>query len=290
MTTSPCALGENSYGKSRIRLVRVRRGPERHDLWDLTVDVAFGGDFLAAHTDGDNTRVLPTDTMKNTVYALAKDESSGDVERFGQSLARHFLADNVVAQRVQVTLSERPWRRLEADGRPHRHAFTPAGGETRTARVVAERGALVVVESGIAGMILLKTTDSAFSGFRRDRYTTLREAADRIFATSVAARWDYLAPAGDEMDYGEAWHAVRAALATTFAGHKSASVQHTLYAMGEAALAARPEIASIHLSLPNLHHFLVDLAPFGLENTDEIYVATDQPFGLIEATIRRAAK
>jgi urate oxidase len=286
VTVDSCTLGENRYGKSRIRMVRVRRG-ERHELWDLRVDVALSGDFLAAHRDGDNAAVLPTDTMKNTVYALANDEPSSDIERFGVILARHFLAQAHAASRAEIKLTERPWSRVESEGRPHRHTFTPGAGGTRVAWVAEQRGGKLEVESGIADLILLKTTDSAFVDFQRDRYTTLRDAPDRIFATSVNARWRYGAADGSDLDFSAVWRAIHAALGSTFAAHKSASVQHTLYAMGEAALAARPELASIHLALPNLHHFLVDLSPFGLDNRDQIYVATDEPHGLIEATLHR---
>jgi urate oxidase len=279
-------MGSNRYGKARIRLVKVDRMPDRHVVRDLTVRIGLEGDFAAAHVSGENGEVIATDTMKNTVYALANDEPSTDIERFGTTLARHFLAHSPATARADIKLTERPWSRVETDGRPHRHTFTPGNGGTRVAWVAESRSGGLEIESGIADFILLKTTDSAFTNFQRDPYTTLRDAPDRIFATSVNARWRYTAVSAG-LDFTPIWHAVHVALSATFAAHKSASVQHTLYAMGEGALQARSELASIHLSLPNLHHFLVDLSPFGLDNRDQVYVSTEEPHGLIEATVER---
>jgi urate oxidase len=281
-------LGANSYGKQGIRLVRVVRGAHRHELHDLTVDVRLEGDFEPAYVAGDNAAVLPTDTMRSTVYALAKDHPPEELEDFGELLARRFLEASPAARRAGVRLARHLWARVEAAGVPHPHAFTRGdGGESWTAEVTASRGEdRVEVVSGLDGLLLLKTAGSAFEGFLRDRFTVLEEASDRILATALLARWSYGEPA--------AWSScrtrVRRALVETFAGHDSRSLQHTLHAMGAAALDACPEVARVTLVLPNRHHVLADLAPFGLGNDNEVYVATDRPFGLIEGTVEREGR
>ncbi len=268
-----------------MRLVKVTRHPDRHDLREVTVDVQLEGDFEAAHVHGDNRKVLPTDTMKNTVYALAKERLAEDVESFGLALAEHFLAGHAHVSRARVRLVETPWARLEPKGRPHPHAFTQASGERRTASIAATRQA-AEVESGIDGLLVLKTSGSGFEGFLKDSLTTLEDTRDRILKTAIRADWSY---ARRPASFGVVWQDVRRAILAAFADHESRSVQHTLYAMGEAALVAREEISEIHLSLPNQHCLLVDLARLGLENRNEIFVPVDEPHGLIDATVRREA-
>jgi len=269
----------NGYGKAAVRLVKVGRGSAQHELHDLTVEVQLQGRFGPAHTAGDNTEVLPTDTMKNTVYALARGGPVDPPETFGERLARHFLGAARAADRAVIALAVHRWERVSGD------SFSRGPAERRVARVtVDERGA--EVEAGLEGLGLLKTTGSAFAGFLRDQYTTLRETDDRILATDVEARWKY---GRRPTDYGAAWNAVRSSLIESFARHQSASVQHTLYAMGEAALETCAEITEIRLVLPNRHHLLVDLSPLGLDNPDEIFVATAEPYGRIEAVVGREA-
>ena len=272
----------NRYGKSRIRLVKVRRARDPHELVDLTIDVQLEGAFDAVYVDGDNAPCLATDTMKNTVYALARQDPIDHVEAFALRLAGHFLAKPEVS-RARISAVEQPWGRLSSGGQPHPHAFVQAGAEHWTT-VVTRDAAEAEIVSGLANLVVLKTTDSAFAGFPRDEFTTLPNTEDRIMATSITASWTY---APGPADFG-ARAQVRRVLVETFAAHHSRSVQHTLYAMGEAALAACAGVTSITLTLPNRHHLLVDLKPFGLDNPNEIFVATDQPFGLIEATIRRS--
>jgi urate oxidase len=274
-------LSWNRYGKSRIRLVKVRRSRDPHELVDLTIDVQLEGAFDPVYLDGDNGPCLATDTMKNTVYAMARQDPIDHVEAFALRLADHFLAKPGVS-RVRVGAVEQPWGRLSAGGRPHPHAFVQAGAEHWTASVTREaRGSEIV--SGLANLVVLKTTDSAFTGFPRDEFTTLPDTADRIMATAITAAWTYRPGTSDFSARAQ----IRRALVETFAAHLSRSVQHTLYAMGEAALASCADVTTITLTLPNRHHVLVDLTPFGLDNPNEIFVVTDQPFGLIEATLRR---
>ena len=274
-------LAWNRYGKSRVRLVKVRRAADPHQIVDLTLDVQLEGAFEAVYADGDNAACLATDTMKNTVYAFARRDPIDHVEAFASRLADHFAAKPAVS-RARVSAIEHKWDRLSAGGRPHPHAFVQSGGEHWTAVVTRDGGGASIV-SGVANLVVLKTTDSAFSGFPRDEYTTLPEARDRILATSVTATWTYRPGTTDFSGRDR----IRTALVETFAAHVSRSVQHTLYAMGEAALGACADAADITLTMPNRHHLLVDLSPFGLDNPNEVFVDTDQPFGLIEATLTR---
>jgi urate oxidase len=277
-------LGRNNYGKSEVRLVKVTRRPDRHDLRDITVDVALEGAFEAAHLEGDNTGLLATDTMRNTVYALARDHPIDDVEAFGLHLVEHFLAAGPSVTGARVRVVEHPWARLSVDGRPHEHAFQRGMGGDRVATVTGD-AAGTRVQAGIDDLLVLKTTGSGWQGYHHERYTTLPETDDRIMATVVTARWDY---PDTDVDWGAAWHDVHRTVLETFADHYSPSVQYTLYRMGEAVLEARPEIERIHFSLPNKHHLLYDLSRFGLENDREIFHATNEPYGLIEGTVERA--
>lgn len=270
-------LASSAYGKAAIRLVKLVREESRHRIHDCTVEVRLEGRFEPAHTEGINTDVLPTDTMKNTVFALARDASLDEPERFALLVGRHFLDAAAAADRVTVELLLHRWDRAGP------HGFTRGPEEVRVASVAATRDGMVI-EAGLAGLGLLKTAGSGFEGFPRDRYTTLRETGDRILATDLSARWRY---AGFPPSCDSAWEAVRGALIHSFTVHQSRSVQHTLFAMGEAALAACPELLEIDLTMPNRHHLLVDLAPFGLTNRNEIFVATTEPHGLIRGTVAR---
>jgi len=248
------------------------------------VDVALAGDFDAAHTDGDNSDVLPTDTMKNTVYAKAREHALGEPEDFAGRLGEHFLSASEASKLARVRVAEHRWRRLDIGGRPHDHSFERGSAERRVAHVTSRRDEVPTVIAGVEELLVLKSARSSFTGYPKDRYTTLKETNDRILATSITTYWRYADASGS---FGVLWEAVRRALVTTFAEHDSKSVQHTLYAMGEAALAECEDVQEISITMPNKHHLLVDLAPFGLQNPNEIFVPTEEPFGLIEATLRR---
>ena len=276
-------LIQSAYGKSRVRLVQVARHANRHELSDLNVAIRFEGDYAESYTDGDNSDVLPTDTMKNTVYALAAEHGIQEPEAFGVTLAAHFLERNPRLTEVRIDLSARTWDRVQSGGREDGHSFVGRGPDVRTATVGANR-TRTLITGGIKDLLILKSSRSAFAGFLRDEFTTLPETNDRLLATSLSATWHYRS--GD-VPFGPAWRSVRDALLTSFADHDSASVQHTMYAMGEAVLAKVADVDTIHLVMPNKHHLPVDLSRFGLENRNEIFVATDEPHGLIEATISR---
>lgn len=276
----PITLAGNGYGKSAVRLVTVRRHADAHELKDVTVAIRLEGDYESAYRDGDNRGVLPTDTMKNTVYALAAEHPVEEIEAFGLALAGHFLQDARL-ESARIELTEHLWERLSVGETPHPHAFRRAGGEKRTAVVTRTREGAKVV-AGLEDLVVMKTAKSAFEGFPRDRYTTLPETADRLLATSVRATWSYTT---EDVPF-HLWSEVRRLLLQTFAEHDSRSVQHTLYAMGEAVLESL-DVEEIRLVMPNIHHIPVDLTRFGLENRNEVFVATPEPYGLIEATLRR---
>ena len=269
-------LGPNRYGKAETRLVRVTRDGESHSLVDYNVSIALAGDLAATHQTGDNAGVLPTDTMKNTVYAFAREHGVGEPEDFGLRLGRHFVDTQPPISRATVTIEAFAWERLGP------HSFRRSGDSVRTATVTVGEAAQVV--SGVTGLTLLNTTASEFSGFVRDRYTTLGETTDRILATAVDARWRHASADGD---WAASFAGARNALVDAFVNTYSSSLQQTLMAMGSYVLENRAEIAEVRLALPNKHHYLVDLAPFGLDNDNEVFIAGDRPYGLIEGTVTR---
>ena len=276
-------LGPNQYGKAEVRLVTVRRDGPVHHLKDLTVSTSLRGELAATHLTGDNASVLATDTQKNTVFAFAKEAPVGEIEDFGLRLSRHFVGTQENINGARVLVDEHGWDRITVGGAPHDHAFSRGGDERRTTAVTVQ-GDRAWVVSGVDGLVVLKSTGSEFHGFPRDKYTTLAETDDRILATAVTARWRY---AGLDVDWASSFGEIRRLLLETFATKHSLSLQQTLYAMGSAVLEAHPEVAEVRLSLPNKHHFLVDLSPFGLKNDNEVFYAADRPYGLIEGTILR---
>jgi urate oxidase len=281
--TGRIVLGQNNYGKSEIRLLKVRRGAERHELWDLDVRVSLEGDFEAAHTRGDNSHLLATDTMRNTVYALAKDHLTGSIEAFGLALVDHFLRAGPTVTSCLVEITQHRWDRIEVDGRPHEHSFVRGRGERRT-EVSGDEGRSRSVEAGIGDVYVMKTTNSGFEGFLRERFTTLPETDERILATVVTAKWVYNTT---DADFDSLWDGVLRKTLETFTDHYSPSVQNTLYRMGKAVLEEFPEVERIWYSFPNVHHVHYDLARFGIDNEGEIFHATRDPYGQIEGWVER---
>ena len=280
-------LGPNQYGKAENRVVRVYRDSQHHEIRDLNVSTSLRGDFTAAHVDGDQSQVLPTDTQKNTAFAFAKEKGVASPEEYALALADRLLEASGAATGARIEVEEYAWDRITVGGSGHDHAFVRRGGDTRTTVVTLDdsgeqRRAWVV--SGLRDLVVLKSTGSEFKGFLRDRYTTLAEADDRILATSLVARWRY---ERTNADWNKTFDHIRQVLLETFAVTYSHALQESLYAMGRAVLEAHPEVAEIKFSAPNKHHFLVDLAPFGLENNGEVFIAADRPYGLIEATVCR---
>ncbi len=277
-------MGRSNYGKSDVRLVKVNRDADRHELTEARVDVDLEGDFEVAHVKGDNTGLLATDTMRNTVYVLAKDHLTGDVEEFGLKLVDHFLEAGPKVTGVRIRFTEYLWDRIVADGREHDHSFVRAAGQ-RLATVSGDESGARRVEAGIDDLLVLKTTNSGWEGFHREQYTTLPETNDRILSTVVTANWAYNTT---DVSFGETWRGVRETVLATFTDHYSPSAQNTLYRMGSAVLERFPEIGWIHFSLPNRHQLLYNLKRFGMENDNEVFHASAEPYGLIEGTVERA--
>jgi urate oxidase len=274
-------LGANQYGKAEVRVLRVARGagPGGGDvIRDWNVSTSLSGDLAATHLTGDNSGVLTTDTQKNTVYAFASKLGAVEPEVLGLELAAHFVRSQPQINRARVAVEECGWDRIGSAG----HSFTRNGALTRATRVVHDAARGVSVVSGIERLTVLNTTDSEFWGFPRDEYTTLAETTDRILATEVSAWWRYR---GAEGDWAAAFAGARQALLAAFSGTYSYSLQQTLFAMGSRVIESVPAVCEVRLALPNKHHYLVDLAPFGLANDREVYYPGDRPYGLIEGTV-----
>ena len=279
-------LGTNRYGKAEVRLVHVDRSTPRHLITDVNVTSQLFGDFAETHLTGSNAAVIATDTQKNTVYALARTEGITTIEEFALRMARNFVDKYDQVSGARQEIEQYGWDRIATTDGPeggHDHAFVRGGTETRTV-VVTKRGAAETVISGLTDLVVLKSTGSEFWGFPEVEYTSLVETTDRILATAVSSRWRYV---GTDVDWDKSFASVRQVMLDHFAGTHSYSLQQTLYAMGRGVLEAHPEIAEIRFSMPNKHHFLVDLSPWGLENPHEVWYAADRPYGLIEAAVTR---
>jgi urate oxidase len=274
-------VGANQYGKAEVRLVAVDRSSPRHSFCDLNVGITLSGDLNDVHVTGDNANVVPTDTQKNTVFAFARQAPVGAIEDFALRLARHFVADVAPITRARVHIESTSWDRIDVGGEPHPHSFRQAGTELRTATVVCEAGGEWVI-SGLQDLIVLKTSGSEFSGYIKDAYTTLQPTEERILSTKVTARWRH---GSSDRDWDESHDAARTVMLERFAAVHSLSLQQTLFEMGRGAIEGDGGIVEVRLSMPNRHHFVVDLSPFGLENPNEIFRFEDRPYGLIEAQI-----
>lgn len=285
-------LGPHQYGKAESRLVRVQRDATRHEIRDLNVSTSLRGNFTEAHIYGDQSRVLPTDTQKNTAFAYAKSRGIASIEEFGVELATHFVDDIGPVHGARVEIEEYSWERVIVDGVEHDHTWTRSGPEIRTAAITVEskvegESQSIHVIAGIKDLVLLKSTGSEFHEFLTDEYTTLPGTTDRVLATSLVARWRYDMTDAAAIDWDSTHASVRRILITQFATLHSLALQQTLWHMGKAVLAEHPQILEIRFAAPNKHHFEVDLSPFGLENNSEVFHAADRPYGLIHATVTR---
>ena len=276
-------LLENSYGAERVRLLKVQRLQDRHDLKELSVGIQLSGEFDNSYTTGDNRSILPADTVKNTIYALAKLYPIEQIELFAQELINHFLSGNPQVRKVRVEIAEDRWERIPFGEKPHPWSFAPAGSERRTTNVTATRET-VLIEAGLENLRVIKTAGSGFEGYKRDPFTTLEESTDRILAANLKAAWLY---SDNEIPFAVYWRGVRDAIVDTLVEHQSRSMQNALHAIAEAVLERYADIAEIHLCVPNHDCRLVDLSCFGLENKNEIFVPAEEPRETIEARLRR---
>ncbi|MEV0616002.1 factor-independent urate hydroxylase [Nonomuraea sp. NPDC050404] len=272
-------LGANRYGKAETRLVHVAKDGREHHVKDVNVSISLSGDMEAVHLTGDNAAVLPTDSQKNTVYAFARRHGVGQIEEFALRLAGHFVQSQPSIHHARVEIEEYGWHRAGP------HSFVREGGEVRTCLVHHDRDGRSTVVSGLRDLVVLNSTGSEFHGYIVDDYTTLPPTSDRILATAVTARWRHAAAGASS--YAKSYEEVRRCLLEAFAGTHSLSLQQTLYAMAERALTTCPEICEVRLTMPNKHHFCVDLSPFGLDNDNVVFHAADRPYGLIEGGVSR---
>lgn len=282
--SSKFQLAENRYGKTRVRLVKVTRHEHGNDMFEWNVRVLLRGDFETAHTEGDNSKILATDTMKNTVYSVARTSTATSMEEYAKELVDFLLSRNPQVSSAEVRIESVMWKRLTVDGKPHPDSFMRGSTELQTTAVERAQGGAFAISSGLENLVILKTANSSFEGYIKESLTTLKETSDRLFGTALSASWHYTSA---ELDFDAVRRTLREALLDSFAHHISKSVQQTLYAMAESALAATPTADEIQLTMPNKHCLLVDLSRFGQDNPNEIFVPTDEPSGYIEARIRR---
>jgi urate oxidase len=285
----PVKLAANRYGKSRVRVMRLTKHEQHHDLEEWTVQLLLSGDFETAHTVGDNSQILPTDTMKNTIYVVAHETKATSIEGYAQELVDYILTRNPQVSEAECIVQSHLWKRMTVDGQPHPTAFMHGSNEVQTTRVSREQNAAFEITSGLDGLFVLKTAQSGFVGYIKDSLTTLPETTDRLFGTVVKAEWTYTATGlSSTIDFNKVRTHLREIMLSTFAKHDSLSVQQTLYAMGEAALAHTDLISSVYMLMPNKHNLLIDLKRFDRDNPNHIFVPTDEPHGTIEATIVRS--
>ena len=291
----PAQLQQNRYGKSRVRVMRLTKHAGHHDLDEWTVQLLLSGDFETAHTLGDNSQILPTDTMKNTIYVVAHETKATSIEGYAQDLIDYILSRNPQVSEAECIIQSHLWKRMTVDGQPYPTAFMHGSDEVQTTRISRKQNQSFEITSGLDGLFVLKTAQSGFVGYIKDSLTTLPETTDRLFGTVVKADWTYTAAAiasaaanpDQAIDFNKVRTHLRDAMLTTFAKHDSLSVQQTLYAMGEAALAHTDIIDKVYLLMPNKHNLLIDLKRFDRDNPNHIFVPTDEPHGTIEATITR---
>lgn len=279
------SLKRNAYGKNAVNLSKIVRRNDYYEFRQISVNIALEGDFDTAHTLGDNSKILPTDTQKNTVYVLAKEHFTSSIEEFALYLANYFISNNPQVSLAKIEIEEHAYKRITFNGQEHPHAYISGGDEKHTTKVVQNTEGITIT-SGINDLLILKATDSAFEGYIKDQYTTLKETSDRILATKCEATWLY---SNKTLDFTERFTAIRNQLLKTFAHHKSLSVQQTLYAMGEDVLEAFEDVEEISFIMPNKHHIPFNLDQFGLKNNNEIFIATDEPYGYITGTVGRNA-
>ena len=276
-------LIQNTYGKGRVRVMRVHRGGERHETRELTIQTMLDGGFAAAYTEGDNRAVVATDTIKNIAYIVARENMTASPEQYGEALAARFLGRYPQVERVRVSMRETRWTRASLGGTPHPHSFVLDANGQPTAEIAATRDGATIA-SGIAGYTFMKTTESGWVDYVMDEYTTLPPTQDRIAATAMDARWTWRQPPAD---YGDANARVLSTMLEVFATTYSRGIQDSLYRMGEAALAAVPELETIRMACPNKHYLPARLEPFGLSADNMVFIPTDEPHGQIECTVGR---
>ncbi len=276
-------LIKNTYGKGRVRIMRIRRDGDRQDVSQLNVKAMIEGDFARAYTDADNSTSVSTDTIKNVVNIVARENTGLSTEEFCVVLSQKYLETYPQISGVKITAHETKWTRLSIDGTPHPHSFLLDSNGKPFVEVAATRDGMAM-SSGIDGFTFMKSTQSGWENFYKDKYSTIQPTADRMCATSMVASWKWT---GKPASYTAANKTILDTLLKVFATTYSPSVQNSLYHMGEAALAAVPEISEISMACPNIHFILMNLSAFGMDNNNDVFLPTDDPHGQIECTVGR---
>ena len=277
-------LIKNKYGKGRVRVMRIHRDGDRHEVSQLNVKAMIEGDFARAYTQADNSTSVSTDTIKNVVNVVARENTGLSTEEFCQVLAKKYLDSYPQVTSVAVTAHETKWNRLSIGDKPHPHSFVLDSNGKPFVEVAASRGGPSTLMSGIDGFTFMKSTQSGWENYAKDRYTTIPPTGDRMCATSMVASWKWSAKPSN---YPATNAKILATMLEVFSTTYSSSVQDSLYRMGEAALAAAPEISEVSMACPNIHFILMNLSAFGLDNNNEVFLPTDEPHGQIECTVGR---
>ncbi|SFL86425.1 urate oxidase [Bradyrhizobium sp. NFR13] len=276
-------LIKNRYGKGRVRIMRIHRDGDKQDVSQLSIKAMLEGDFGRAYTDADNSTSTSTDTIKNIVNVVARENTALSTEEFCQVLAKRYLDLYPQASSVSITAHETKWARLAVDGELHPHAFLLDSNGKPTVEIVATRDGMAM-SSGLDNFTFMKSTQSGWENYYTDKYSTIQPTNDRICATSMVASWTW---SGKPASYPATNKKILDTLLKEFATTYSPSVQNSLYRMGEKVLAAVPEISEISMACPNIHYILMNLSAFGVDNNNDVFLPTDEPHGQIECTVGR---
>ncbi|CAN1258492.1 Uricase-2 isozyme 1 [Linum perenne] len=263
---------EQKHGKSRVRVARVWRSSTGgvQSVVEWSVNISLYSDCISAYVRDDNSDIVATDTMKNTVYVKAKECSEQlSAEEFAILLAKHFTSFYPQVTSAVVKIVEKPWERVNLNGQPHEHGFK-LGNEKHTVEAVVKKSGGLQLTSGIEGLSVLKTTQSGFEGFVRDKYTALPETRERMLATEVTAAWRYSYDSVSSVPqkplyFNDRYADVKDVVLNNFFGPPkggvySASVQRTLFQIAKAVLIRFPDISSIQLKMPNIHFLPVNIS------------------------------
>jgi urate oxidase len=277
-------IGSSRHGESRLRMLRVVRGGDRHDPKELTVSFSFEGNFAAAFREGRGEGLPPGEALKNVVHRTAREMGTSEIETFGLALCDRVLRGHPAVTRARVEITEQTWTRLDAGGKPQGQAFTAGSPERRTA-VVTSNGKQAAVVAGIEDLAVMRT--AGFAPDPRDADESgIDDGLQRLLVGMLAARWTYSSP---DVTFRPFRQGVRAAIIETFAWHASRSVPHTLYAIADVVLASYQEIADVTLALHERPYRPVDLFSAGIDNPDDLFVAAEEPLGVVEVTVERDA-
>lgn len=287
---------DKEYGKAGVKLLYVAQNGPKHIIKELEVETSLTLDSEKDYKYGDNSDIIATDSQKNTVYILAKKFGVENLEKFGILLAQHFIDKYPWVVSARITLSQHPWSRIvDKQGAEHSHAFVSSPKFVRTAEVLMDRSRVPRVASGVRGLTVIKTTQSAFVNFFSDEYRTLPDMEDRIFSTIVTADWKYGNIRG--LDFDKAFSTVESTILESFAGPAdkgiySPSVQQTQYLTQKSIFQKIPQVDAIKMSMPNRHYFPVDFSRFPIPEVQgagagQVMLPVDKPSGMITSTLAR---